>query len=171
MRPRHQTAENPPISVYKDVKPQPASMRPRHQTAENNAQLERLAAKVEASMRPRHQTAENIALRAVLAALRRASMRPRHQTAENPSPAAPWSTRSKSFNEAAASNRGKLRGVPADVHLRPHASMRPRHQTAENGAGSEDRLAPSEASMRLRHQTAENHREPAGTDRVMMLLQ
>ena len=60
-----------------------------------------------------------------------------------------------SFNEAAASHRGKLlhRHVlrRADV-----ASMRPRHHTAENEEQMKRTVCLNGASMRPRHHTAEN---------------
>ena len=61
----------------------------------------------------------------------------------------------RSFNEAAASHRGKREFAHLD-NLDGMASMRPRHHTAENFHPFEDLTDRLIASMRPRHHTAEN---------------
>ena len=127
-------------------------------TAENRAEegLRRRGLRA-ASMRPRPMTAENRESRRIDRADRPdASMRPRPMTAENRSAAASTRPARRSFNEAAADDRGKPyrrlvrradaasfneaaaddRGKPDDVAVIARAaaaaSMRPRPMTAEN---------------------------------------
>ena len=84
-------------------------------------------------------------------------MRPRRLAAENPSLLRLAIPRSSSFNEAAATRRGKPRSSAAFTHSGASASMRPRRLAAENKIVAADNEAVSgKASMRPRRLAAEN---------------
>ena len=107
MRPRPMTAENRPHR-HQRADRRRASMRPRPMTAENTLRYAHVSDHETASMRPRPMTAENRRehVQREPGALV-ASMRPRPMTAENGAgPAANGHPR-RSFNEAAADDRGK----------------------------------------------------------------
>ena len=139
MRPRHHTAENPKKRTHRRGE-RCASMRPRHHTAENAStrrthlccgrcfneaaashrgkrRFSRMFKHMPpASMRPRHHTAENLRPGLFPEETAEASMRPRHHTAEN-SASCGCTTWMLSFNEAAASHRGKPGpAAPAQQH-------------------------------------------------------
>ena len=88
-------------------------------------------------MRPRPLAAEKARAARRAHRRRQASMRPRPLAAEK-APGTPSPTTSKSFNEAAASRRGKVRFAYADPPY-PGASMRPRPLAAEKATAPRPR--------------------------------